>query len=223
MTGTNDGRAVDLKGLILWPAVITLAVTLLRLAGELMGGSDTLFNRAPGGAGAIVGIVWLVPVFGYYLGHRLAQLGFRPGNTGRLFGFALLAIAVFVGLVAVAVSLPAASPAQMGLASVAAWVAIFIARPAWPELWSVLVAYGFAARIPVAVVMLLAMLGNWGTHYDVLPPDFPAMGVLQRWVAIGLLPQLTGWIAVTVLVGMVVGGLAAVVASRTRAASPAAA
>ena len=90
MAGTNGGRAVPVKDLILWPAVITLAVTLLRLAGELMGGSDTLFNRAPGGAGAIVGIVWLVPVFGYYFGHRLARLGVRPGSTGRLFGFARL-------------------------------------------------------------------------------------------------------------------------------------
>ena len=223
MAGTGDGRAVPVKDLILWPAVITLAVTLLRLTGELMGGSDRLFNRAPGGPGAIVGIVWLVPVFGYYFGHRLARLGFRPASAGRLFGFAVLAIAVFVGLVSVAVSLPHTSPAQVGLAAVGAWIAIVIARRAWPELWSVLLAYGLAARIPVALVMLLAILGSWGTHYDVVPPDFPAMSALRRWVVVGLLPQLTGWMAFTVLLGMLVGGVAAVVASRTRAASPAAA
>jgi hypothetical protein len=223
MKGTRDGRLVDRKGLILWPAVITLAVTLLRLAGELLGGSDSLFNRAPGGPGAIVGIVWLVPVFGYYFGHRLARMGFRPGSVGRLFGFALLAIAVFAGLIAIMITLLASPLAQLAVSAVASWIAIVIARRAWPELWSVLLAYGLAARIPVAVVMLLAMLGSWGTHYDAMPPDFPAMGVLRRWVSIGLVPQLTGWMAVTVLVGMLVGGVAAVIASRTPAASPAAA
>ena len=223
MVGTGDGRAVPVKDLILWPAVITLAVTLLRLAGELMGGGEAFFNRAPGGAGALVGIVWLVPVFGYYFGHRLARLGFRPGNTGRLFGFALLAIAVLAGLIATMIALRVPPLVQLGVSAVGSWIAIFIARRAWPELWSVLLAYGLAARIPVAVVMLVAMLGNWGTHYDVVPPDFPAMNVLLRWATIGLVPQLTGWMALTVLVGMLVGGLAAVIASRTRAASPAAA
>ena len=50
--------------LILAPAVITLAVTLLRLVGELQGLSPALFNREGGGLGTFVGIVWLVPVFG---------------------------------------------------------------------------------------------------------------------------------------------------------------
>ena len=57
---TRHGR------LILVAAVITLAVTLLRLVGELQQWSSALFNREPGGGGAIVGIVWLVPVFGIY-------------------------------------------------------------------------------------------------------------------------------------------------------------
>ena len=50
--------------LILVPAVITLAVTLLRLVGELQGWSPALFNREGGGRGALVGIVWLIPVLG---------------------------------------------------------------------------------------------------------------------------------------------------------------
>ena len=51
--------------LILVPAVITLAVTLLRLVGELQGWSPTLFNRGDRPfSRALVGIVWLVPVFG---------------------------------------------------------------------------------------------------------------------------------------------------------------
>ena len=51
--------------LILVPAVITLAVTLLRLVGELQGWSPTLFNRGDKPfSPSLVGIAWLVPVFG---------------------------------------------------------------------------------------------------------------------------------------------------------------
>ena len=50
--------------LILVPAVITLAVTLLRLVGELQGWSPALFNREGRGRGALVGIVCLIPVLG---------------------------------------------------------------------------------------------------------------------------------------------------------------
>ncbi len=46
---TND---VSIKKLILVPALITLAVTLLRLTGELMHWSKALFNPAAGGGGA---------------------------------------------------------------------------------------------------------------------------------------------------------------------------
>src|SRR3990172_9861836 len=40
-----------MRKLILVPAVITLAVTLLRLVGELQGWSEGLFNRSAGGGG----------------------------------------------------------------------------------------------------------------------------------------------------------------------------
>jgi hypothetical protein len=49
--------AISTKDLILVPGLITLAVTLLRLASQLMGGPASFFNPAAGGAGAIVGIV----------------------------------------------------------------------------------------------------------------------------------------------------------------------
>ncbi len=55
---------LNVKRLIMVPALIALAITIVRLVGELAGGPSTLFNRAPGGGGALVGIVWLVPIFG---------------------------------------------------------------------------------------------------------------------------------------------------------------
>ena len=81
-------------------------------------------------------------------------------------------------------------------------------------------AYGLAARIPVVLVMLAAILGNWGTHYDVPPsPEFPAMAPLAKWFAIGVLPQMSVWIWFTVAVGSLVGIVAGAIASRGRAAA----
>lgn len=223
MAGTGDGRAVPVKDLILWPAVITLAVTLLRLAGELMGGGDALFSRAPGGAGALVGIVWLVPVFGYYFGHRLARMGARPASTGRVFGYALAALVVFAAAMAGGFSFRIGSLPWLLLVAAGSWLAVWVAHRGWPALGRVLVAYGLAARVPVAVVMLFAILGRWGTHYDGLPPNMPPMGPVATWAAVGLVPQLSLWITFTVIVGTLLAGVALAVASRTRTTASAAA
>src|SRR5260370_38288123 len=64
MTEQAGDGSVALKPLILVPAVITLAITLLRLTGEGLEWSPPFFGREAGGAMAIVGIVWLVPVLG---------------------------------------------------------------------------------------------------------------------------------------------------------------
>jgi len=69
---------VETRKLILVPALITLAVTLLRLTGELLHWSKTLFNPEAGGGGALVGITWLAPVFGAYFGFKLARAGLGP-------------------------------------------------------------------------------------------------------------------------------------------------
>lgn len=82
--------------------------------------------------------------------------------------------------------------------------AIFLVLKAWPAFARTAIAYGLAARVPVAIVMLFAILGRWGTHYDVSPPEtleFDAMASILKWSWIGLLPQLTVWIATTVCGG----------------------
>jgi hypothetical protein len=94
-----------------------------------------------------------------------------------------------------------------------------VAVRGWPALGRTLLAYGLAARIPVAIVMLFAILGNWGTHYDVAPPGFPEIGPISKWLLIGVLPQLTIWIWFTIAVGALFGGIA--VAIRSRAGRPA--
>jgi len=208
--------------LVLVPGIITAAVTLLRLVGELNHWSRTLFNPDAGGGMAIVGIWLLVPIFGVYFAMKLQPSG-QAGSGWRPVGFAALAIAVFV---VVAVAIPTVfglDPSQptigvFGLFVLGAVIALAIAYYGAGALGRVLFAYGLAARIPVILVMLIAILGNWGTHYDVLPPGAPEMGVWTKWLFIGVLPQLTLWMAFTVAVGAIFGGLALVVAERRQTA-----
>lgn len=206
------------RQLILVPAVITLAVTVIRLVGELLRWSPTFFSREAGGAGALIGIVWLVPVFGVYFARKLLAAGEGPAGAGRALGYAVLALALLPLTVLVARRLPMG--ARIGLFAVASLVGAAVAWRGWPALGRTLVAYGLAARIPVAVVMLVAMTGGWGTHYELGPPGLPPMGVLPKWLLIGLLPQLTFWIGFTVIVGSIFGAVAAMVV-RGRARAPA--
>jgi len=212
---TND---VSIKKLILVPALITLAVTLLRLTGELMHWSKALFNPAAGGGGAIVGIAWLVPVFGLYFGLKMAGAGLAPAAGGPAIGYSLLGFALMPALGFGAVKL-GLSPQGFGASAVFIVLAIvgaIIAYRAWPALGRVLLVYGLAARIPVAIVMLVAILGNWGTHYDVAPPNLSAMSPFAKWLLIGLLPQLTIWIWFTIAAGMIFGTVAVAATGRAR-------
>lgn len=208
---------VDTRKLILVPALITLAVTLLRLTGELLHWSRTLFNPAAGGGGAVVGIAWLVPLFGIYFGLKLARAGLA-GATGPAVGFALLGLLIMPigGFAAVALGVPQQSLVLLGVFVVLSIIGAVIAYRGWPALGRVLLAYGLAARVPVALLMLAAMLGNWGTHYDVAPPDFPAMSPFAKWVVIGLVPQMTIWIWFTIAMGALLGAIAAAVTGRAR-------
>ena len=69
--------------LVLWPAVITLGITLLRLFGELQGWAPALFNRAAGGGFALIGISWLPILLGPYFALKLAKSGKGRPAPGR--------------------------------------------------------------------------------------------------------------------------------------------
>lgn len=207
--------ALDVRRLVLVPALVTLAVTLIRLAGELSGASGRLFSREPGGNAALVGIVWLIPVFGIYFALRLARAG-HVGPAGRTLGFGFLAFALNALLGFAAFAAVRSPVGQLGIFAVTSWIAIAVARRGWPLLWRVLLAYGFAARLPVLVVMFLSIFRGWDTHYAKPRPDFPAMGPWGLFFWTAMLPQLSIWILLTVAGGMIFGGLA-LLASRPRA------
>ena len=202
--------------LIVTPAIITFAVTLLRLTGELQHWSPTFFSREAGGAGALIGIVWLVPVFGIYFAYRLNQSGHGPTSRGRAIGFALAALVVGFGLSFAVFKLAPSIVVTIVLANLASYVSLWIAYRGWPELGKVELIYGLAARIPVAILMFIAMSANWGTHYELGPPGFPQMGLVSKWFLIGLLPQLSLWIAFTVIIGSLSGSLALLLKKRSQ-------
>jgi hypothetical protein len=204
------------RDLVLVPAIITLAVTALRLFGELQHWSPTLFNRAGGGGGALVGISWLPFIFGVYFALRLVRAGRGPASKGKAVGFAVLGLAVGPLALLIASKLGASQTGQILTACFAFLVAGVIATRGWTALGWTLFVYALAARVPVAALMLPAIMGKWGTHYDALPPNFPAMGPVQTWLLVGLLPQMTLWIGITLVAGMLVGSITGAIAGGRR-------
>jgi hypothetical protein len=193
-------------------------VTVLRVWGELEGWPNPLFGRAAGGNAALVGITWLVPVFGAWFALKLAR-GTSGVQATRVLGFGGGALVVVFALnfLAALLKKEQSSLGLMGVFAVSSVFGAMVAVYAWPALGRTLLAYGLAARIPVVLVTLAAIRGDWRTHYDALPPVLPSMSPMARWFWIGILPQMTIWMAFTVIVGTIAGGVALLVEERKTA------
>ncbi len=223
----SDHRPVSTAGLITIPAVITLGVTILRLAGELEHWAKPWFSTAPGGGAAVVGISWLPIIFGPYFALKLAGAGEGAASNGKAIGYAMGTLLVFAtGVFFFASSFK--HPNFLTLLGLALMLASAIV-PAigWGALGKALIAYAFAARLPVLVVMYLAMRGNggagWGTHYDAVDPAYASMTFAKKFINLAILPQMTFWIGWTVAVGALLGTIAAAVTGKGKQPSPASA
>jgi hypothetical protein len=198
--------------LIKVPAIITLAVTILRLMGELEHWSKTYFDPQAGGGNAIIGITWLAPLFGIYFAVRLVRDGHAPSATGRSIGFAVLGAVVLVSS-----TFPGSRLFQRDfhLFLLYIWgafaLAAIVTLPAWRDLFRVQLAYAYAARIPVAILMFFAIRGHWGTHYDVAPPNVGFLNYWTKYLWIGFFAQLVFWVGYTVVSGMLFGTVTAAV------------
>jgi hypothetical protein len=216
MADSNKGP-ISVKDMILVPAVITLAVTILRLVGELNGWSPLLFNSDAGGGGAIVGITWLVPIFGVHFALRLAKSGGAPASAGRGLAYAAGGLAATVAImIGGSLLVGEAYPVAILVPAVAGIVGMSIACRGWCALGRILFYYALAARIPVILITLPAVLGDWGTHYDAVPPGFPEMSAMGKFFWSGVVPQLTIWVAYTMVVGALFGGIALLVTGRRK-------
>src|SRR5262249_34412610 len=143
--------------------------------------------------------------------------GDGPSGLGRAFGFTVLGIVIMFGTIAGTRAVGMNPLQAIGLVCLMVLVGGAVASRGWPALGKVLFVYALAARVPVAALMLPAVMGHWGTHYDALPPNWPpTMGPVQTWALIGLFPQMTLWIGFTLIGGMLAGSVAAAAAGGRR-------
>jgi hypothetical protein len=211
---TVSGAHPTVSQLIWMPAAVTLAVSLLRLVGELEQWPKPWFNSGAGGAGALVSIAWLPFIFGPYFAFRVRFEIEGPRGMQKWVGCAVLGLAVFTAGVW-ASFVPGMGPfARLSLPILAATVGAAIQYVVWPNLTRVLLAYGYAARIPVVIVAFLAMRGNWVTHYNASAAFLPPMSFWPRFFVTVVFPQLVGWVGYTALFGSVAGAFAAVLVRR---------
>jgi hypothetical protein len=198
------------------PALIALAMTLLRLVGELRGWSEAWFSRATSGlvpTGAVswlVGITWLALPFGAWFAWRLARSGEARPSGGRALLLAGLGLVALYGGTRLVPLLRLGFPGFLLVIWTVGVLAAVLAWQAWPALGRVVLAYGLLSRAVVALVMLLAMQGRWGTHYDYA--DMPWVREMPFWTAylmFAFIPQLVFWVAYTVVLGMLGGAFVA--------------
>lgn len=218
-TGSSD--PLSTLQLVALPALVSLTVTLLRLAGERSHWSAQWFSRDttgifPTATNWLVGITWLAFPFGFYFAVRLMRSGARPHSPFRSVLWALSGVAVaLLGLLVVVPKIPLPFPELL----LAVWTVMIIAaaaqRRVWPELFQTLLVYGLVSRIPVVIVMFLAMRGAWGTHYDYVGVNFPVpLTLTQRFLWLAFFPQLLFWVGFTILLGSLSGSLTALWLSR---------
>jgi len=223
----EETKSTSITRLITIPALITLGITILRLVGELEHWPKPWFSPAAGGGFAIVGISWLPIIFGPYFALKLAGAGDGPSSLGKATGLGLAGLGVLiVGIVALGAAEASHHPKLTVIGFLVMLLAAFIPGIGWRSLGNALLAYAFAARIPVVIVMYLAMRGNggqgWGTHYDAAPPNvtFPSFGARFFYTAVA--PQLSLWIGWTVVWGAILGVIAVALVRPGKQAAPAA-
>jgi hypothetical protein len=217
-----------LLGLVLVPALITLAITVLRLVGEINGWSPAIFGSPKaGGDFAPLGISWLIFLFGLWFGIRLQRAGVGPRSPKQALVISLVAIAIVVG------GMPALQALDVmwfpdkenpGEARGAQWMLALLAGGclvsllAWGRASLVLLVYGILARIPVVVVTWIALgQPEWNTHYTKIPPFFTNVAEADR-ASFLLLPQVAFWPCLSVLIGTAMACVGALLVQRRPAA-----
>jgi hypothetical protein len=203
--------AVSIPRLVIVPIVLTLAVTFLRLAGELRGWPGPWFDKTNG----IVGITWLLPpVFGFYFAWKLWNHGERIERVGRAALLACLGLVLNQLVEATVFQFADISIFSMLLILwTVAILSAYLQYLAWPALCKTLIAYSLGARIPVVLIMFFALRGHWGTHYD--RPSGPfAFNFWPTFLWFGLFEELIYWVSFTVALGSLAGTIAAALAKR---------
>lgn len=209
MSSSASGSPSALRA-VLVAAAITAAITGIRLYGEVQDWGPPLFAKVAGGAFSPFGIVWLIPIFGFWFGRRLAVSGKGPGRLGRA------ALLPLLGLLALMGSLMYVGSSYQGeelrtmmgyfgfLGPGLALLALF----GWPAAFVTNLVYAVLARAPVVLVQYVAIGKAWGTHYESVHPSLPPMTPDERAHAL-MLAQALVWVPFTILAASLFSALGA--------------
>lgn len=203
--------------LIAVPAFVAVGVTALRAFGEVHHWPEPLVNSAVCGK-ALLGVAWLVPILGVYFALRLSLTAAAPRLLGRVAIFAIASLLLKLGGTFVMETPGVRYSARISLNFAVTALALGLQAVAWPRLFKALLAYGYASRIPIAVVGFLALRGHWGTHYDALDPGFPQIGLWPTYARVNLVPNIFFMEAYAVVVGGLLGIIAIAVVRRWKTA-----
>ncbi len=214
---SQPDRAPSVLRPLLLAACITLAVTALRLVGELQQWSPSLSNRDAGGGGALLGITWLVPVFGLWFGIQLARGGRPPAHKGKAILLPILGIGGLVGAMALQfMVLELDGNAMFAYLGATLGACSLTALAAWPSLFGANLVYGLCARLPIIALTYVAFDKGWDVHHVKLPPNATAAAQADpAWFLSAA--QIVLWIPFTILVGGLFGGLGALFVRRPQA------
>jgi hypothetical protein len=218
-------KAPGILSLVLVPALLSLLVSVLRLVGELQGWNPTLFgNVAPGQEGpqGLIGISWLIPVFGLWFGFKLRSATGQPAHAGKsALRFAIGAIVLVggvaglmaAGLIVMPKADAPAAPAGLGYSLALVVLAAVIMFTAWFRLALSLFVYAWLARIPVLAITWLGVENDWNTHYTRLPVGTVLPAGTSKFMFLAM-PQMTFWIVTTLGLGGLCGCLGAALGRR---------
>jgi hypothetical protein len=199
--------------LLLWPSLLTLALSVGRLIGEVKG----IVPPTSGGALHPLGIGWCVFLFGAWYGWRLLRDGSAP-RVRCAWLWALVALLAFFGTVAWQFRPFVGGPADDATferlrIAVLVIVAVALAAGAamfavWPRLASLMLLYALGARLTVVALTIAAEHFGWVTHYTKFGPSGIERGMADTIVAASV-AQLGGWVPFTIVGGVLAGGIVA--------------
>lgn len=206
----SDGKQSTFR-LILWPSVLTLAVSVARLVGELQG----WVGNQSGGQGALLGITWLIFVFGAWFGFRLSR-----GGSGPLLKpawlWSLLPVLAIVGTFTwrlYGVDMKDTSAAAQAYLTETLQIACLVAAggavltfAVWARLGWTLLLYGVFARATVMAITWLAKDRGWNTHYTKLGPTGIEKDMAETMASTAM-AQFGLWVPFTIVAGGFVGCL----------------
>lgn len=187
-----------LRHTVLLMAAVALAITLLRLLGEVRHWDPLLFGSDAGGGGALVGIGWLILAFGALAGRQLQRIGRGPADARRAWTRTGLGVVTPLAGFILVVTAIGPTPFGMIVGAGACIAGAIIAAPAWPELARASLLFALLCRIPILVITPFAIANDWGTHYEKLAPGSPELEPLTRTLVL-CMAQVIFWIPITIL------------------------